>query len=247
MVVYVGRRKIEVKAPIDHEILEVFEEAKKESTLKNKEIKEMDKKLRKNIESVYKESLKLYEEEGIEALREAGWLTLQEAYDYLRENGINVSFRAFGGSIERGRIPSKKIRNKRYVNVSYLKWLVDIYRNYYPVKMAYEEIKRFDPDISYRAFIGRIEKGSIPSIKLGGRRLIPAKIVQMLVKLAKDYYTIKQAYEKLKKAGIKMKRNSFERRVDRGRIPSLKVGGKRYIPKEAIDKLIDIELERRKK
>ncbi len=188
-----------------------------------------------------------YFADALEALKENGWLNLQEAYDYLRDHGINISFRAFGGSIERGRIPSKKIRNKRYVNLSYLKWLVDIYSNFYPVKRAFEEIKKYDPDISYRAFIGRVEKGSVPSVKLGGRRLIPAKVVEALVRLAKGYYTIKQAYEKLRKAGINITRNSFERRVDRGRVPSIKVGGKRYIPKEAVEKLIQIELERRKK
>jgi len=42
--------------------------------------------------------------------------------------------------------------------------------------------------------------------------------------------------------GIKIKRNAFERRLDRNRIPHEKIGGRRVIAKEVLEELISKEL-----
>ena len=42
--------------------------------------------------------------------------------------------------------------------------------------------------------------------------------------------------------GIKIKRNAFERRLDRNRIPHEKIGGRRVIAKEVLDELVSKEL-----
>ncbi len=49
-----------------------------------------------------------------EALQKAGLYTIQDAYEFLRSKGLDISFRAFGGRIERRSIPSVKLGKKRY-------------------------------------------------------------------------------------------------------------------------------------
>ena len=49
-----------------------------------------------------------------------------------------------------------------------------------------------------------------------------------------------------KTSGIKIKRNAFERRLDRGRIPHVKIGGRRFIPEDVMRELTDKEAALRK-
>ena len=62
---------------------------------------------------------------------------------------------------------------------------------------AFDEVKRSGIGISFRAFGGRIERKSIRSEKIGSKRVIPRQVVQDWIALHKDYYTVRQAYEKL--------------------------------------------------
>ncbi|MDD5337554.1 MAG: hypothetical protein PHS02_03670, partial [Candidatus ainarchaeum sp.] len=57
--------------------------------------------------------------------------------------------------------------------------------------------------------------------------------------VAQSYYTVTQAIHRLSKAGIGITRNAFERRLDRNRIPHTKIAGRRFIPMEVVDELID--------
>jgi hypothetical protein len=196
-----------------------------------------------SLSDVYSLAQELYQQQKVdeEILEEKGLLSLQDAYDYLREKGYHISFRAFGGRVERGNIPSIKIGKKRYIPIEALEHLLELQNKFYSIKEAYEKYREYDPSLSFRAFIGRVEKGAIPSIKVGGRRLIPKEVGDAFVVLAKDYYTVSQALAELSKHGIKIRRNAFERRLDRGRIPFVKVGGKRYIPSSVLQQLIEQE------
>jgi len=75
-------------------------------------------------------------------------------------------------------------------------------------------------------------------MKIGTMRLIPKDVVNSMVHVAQNYYTVSQAVKKLWESNISIKRNAFERRLDRDRIPSIKIGGRRVIAKEVIEELI---------
>ncbi len=200
-----------------------------------------------NVSKIAKMAEQIYRESGDEeALLDSGLFDLQSAYDYLRENGVRVSFRALGGRIERGKIPSVKIGRKRYILKDVLDNLIAVKNNFYTVREAYNVYKKHDSKTNYRAFVGRIEKGSIPSVKIDGRRFIPKKAVETYTHLKQTYYTISEAMDEFRKHGIHINRNAFERRLDRGRIPHYKVKGRRYIPKDVFEQVLNIELRRRK-
>jgi hypothetical protein len=114
------------------------------------------------------------------------------------------------------------------------------------VKEAFEEYRKSNPRINFRAFIGRIEKGSIPSVKFGTRRLVPKDAVEALTHISTNYFSVSQAIKELHKTGIKIKRNAFERRLDRGRIPHVKIGGRRFIHEDVMRELMDKESALRK-
>ena len=114
------------------------------------------------------------------------------------------------------------------------------------VREAYQEYKKANPKINFRAFIGRIEKGSVPSVKFGTRRLIPKNAVEALTHISENYFSVSQAVKQLHKKGIRIKRNAFERRLDRGRIPHVKVGGRRFVHDDVLTELIDKELNLRR-
>lgn len=164
------------------------------------------------------------------------------AYDYLKDNGVYISFRAFGGRIERGTIPFVKVGRKRFIPKSVLDDISNTKVAFYTVKEAFEEYGKTNSKINLRAFIGRIEKGSIPSVKQGTRRLIPRDAIEALTHISSSYYSVSEAIRELHKSGIKIKRNAFERRLDRGRIPHEKVGGRRFIHEDVLRELVDKEV-----
>ncbi len=196
--------------------------------------------LTRTIEQVYRKAEQLYKEKEV-AIEQNRLFSLREAYEYLRSKGIHISFRAFGGRIERGTIPFVKLGRKRYIPQAVLDNLVENERQFYTVKQAFEEYRKHDKNINLRAFIGRVEKGSIPSVKLGTRRLIPREAIEALTHVSDNYYTVSQAINELTKRGIKIKRNAFERRLDRGRIPHVKIGGRRFIHEDVLREIIERE------
>ncbi len=202
-----------------------------------------EKSLSSSVASVFRVAQDLYKqkagEEELEGKHEL--YSVRGAYDYLREKGVHISFRAFGGRIERGTISFVKVGRKRYIPKAVLDDIVDTKGEFYTVKEAYEEYKKANRQINFRAFIGRIEKGSIPSVKFGTRRLIPRDAVESLTHISNNYFSVSQAIKELHKGGIKIKRNAFERRLDRGRIPHEKVGGRRFIHEDVLRELVDKE------
>jgi hypothetical protein len=171
---------------------------------------------------------------------------VRSAYDYLKNSGVFISFRAFGGRIERGTIPFVKVGRKRYIPKSVLDDITSTKSEFYTVKEAFEEYKKANQRINFRAFIGRIEKGSIPSVKFGTRRLVPKDAVEALTHISNNYFSVSQAIKELHKNSIKLKRNAFERRLDRGRIPHVKVGGRRFIHEDVMRELTEKEFLLRK-
>ncbi|MEM3499296.1 MAG: hypothetical protein QXI17_01365, partial [Candidatus Bilamarchaeaceae archaeon] len=71
--------------------------------------------------------------------------------------------------------------------------------------------------------------------------------IEALTHVSKNYYSVSQALRELHENGINIKRNAFERRLDRGRIPHYKVGGRRFIHEKVVKELIAKELALRKK
>jgi len=204
----------------------------------------VEKGLSSSVASVFKVAQNLYRQKASEEELEGkhSLYSVRSAYDYLKDSGVYISFRAFGGRIERGTVPFVKVGRKRFIPKSILDDVVNTKNEFFTVKEAYQDYKKANPDINFRAFIGRIEKGSVPSVKFGTRRLVPREAVEALTHISSNYRSVSQAVRELHKSGIKLKRNAFERRLDRGRIPHEKVGGRRFIHEDVLRELIDKEL-----
>lgn len=202
-----------------------------------------------SLANVFNEAQKLYQKKELDddILEKKGMYTIKNAYELLRENGFEVSFRAFGGRVERGTVTSVKIGKKRYIPIDIINVMINLKNEFYSVKDAFETYKKYNPKINYRAFIGRVEKKSVPSVKIRTKRLIPKNAIDALTHVAENYYTVSQAIQQLHKSGIGIKRNAFERRLDRRRIPHSKIAGRRYIPIDVLNELVDKELALKEK
>lgn len=209
---------------------------------------ELETQLSASIESVMEaaKSMSAKRKLSDDALRKAGLYSIQDAYEFLRSKGLDISFRAFGGRIERRSVPSVKIGKKRYLPMQSLEDMLSISDSYYTVRKAYEAYSKFNRNINYRAFIGRVEKNSIPSVKIGTKRLIPKDAIGSLSHVAKKYYSVSEALRELHKRNVNIKRNAFERRLDRNRVPHVKISGRRFIPRDVVSELIEKELALRK-
>ncbi|MEK6979249.1 MAG: hypothetical protein AABW86_03435 [Candidatus Micrarchaeota archaeon] len=217
------------------------DEIKKEQTAHEQSISS-------SVANVFKAAQGLYKQKTSEDdLEKRDLFSVQSAYEYLKGNGVYISFRAFGGRIERGTVPFVKVGRKRFIPKAVLDNVVGMKEDFYSVREAFSEYKKSNPVINYRAFIGRVEKGSVPSVKLGTKRLIPKDAVEALTHISDNYYSVSEAIKELHKKGIKIKRNAFERRLDRGRIPHEKVGGRRFIPDDVLDELVSKEIALRSK
>jgi len=214
------------------------------SKLKQKR-KEIEQELIANVEKMVQEAQNLYKQDKLDRqrLRSMGFLSIDEAYEEVKKAGIPISFRAFGGRIERKSIRSEKIGKKRVIAKPILNDWISLHSNFYSVKKAFEIIKEHEKDLNLRAFIGRIEKKSIPSIKINTQRWIPKDVVESLTQISKNYMDVSAAIKYLQENGVFIKRNAFERRLDRNRIPHVKVGGRRMIAKETLQELVKKELE----
>ncbi len=199
--------------------------------------------LHESIAGVVKQAQSLYAQDKVdrEKLSGMGLLSIEEAFDEVKRSGIPISFRAFGGRIERRSIRSEKIGSKRVIPRQVIGDWISLHRDHYTVRQAFEKLSQHE-DINMRAFIGRIEKVSIPSIKIGPTRWVPKDAIEGLTHIAKNYYDVSAAMKRLHEKGIKINRNAFERRLDRSRIPHEKIGGRRVIAKEVMEELIQKEL-----
>ncbi len=246
----VRKKGVRIEQKIVDPVVEKLKKLDREEYVKERE--NMESSLSKTINTVFTQAQILSGEryfENQDDLKELGLYTLQEAYDIIRKNGIKLSFRAFGGRIERGSIESLKIGNRRYIAEPVLRDFVYVNKNYMTVREAYETLKKYDPRTNHRAFVGRIEKGIIPSVKIGTQRGIPKDVVEAYAYVFKNYYTLtdlaRELNKELKKRGVKtIRRNALERRLDRNRIPYEKIGGKRYIPKTILKDLVAKEVQR---
>lgn len=239
-------KKIIIETEISDDFVDKFRSIDLDEIKRDRERTERG--LSTSVASVFKVAQNLYRqkasEEELEGKHEL--FSVRSAYDYLKGNGVFISFRAFGGRIERGTIPFVKVGRKRYIPKSVLDDITNTKGEFYTVKEAFEEYKKSNPKINFRAFIGRIEKGSIPSVKFGTRRLVPKDAVEALTHISSNYFSVSQAIKELHKSGIRIKRNAFERRLDRGRIPHVKIGGRRFIHEDVLHELTDKEVALRK-
>lgn len=220
------------------------------SRLKTAKLSEMkskraqtEKALHESISDIVGHAKDLYSQDKLEKerLRGMGLFTLEEAYEELKRGGVPLSFRAFGGRVERRSVHSEKIGNKRLIPKPVIQDWVALANEFYTVKQAFNELKKYEK-LNLRAFIGRIEKNSIPSLKIGTQRWVPKSTIEGLVHVCKNYYEVGDAVQQMTSKGIKIKRNAFERRLDRNRIPHEKIGGRRVIAKEVLDELVSKEL-----
>jgi len=179
-------------------------------------------------------------------LRGLGLLSIDDAYHEVKKNDIDISFRAFGGRIERKSIYSVKIGRKRYIPLPTLRDWVGLHDNYYTVRQAFDKLNKHE-EVNLRAFIGRIEKKSIPSIKIGTQRWVPKETIDGLSEVFQNYYDVAGAMKELSTSKVSIKRNAFERRLDRGRIPHEKIGGRRFISKDVLSRVIEEEKDKIKR
>ncbi|MBU0532949.1 hypothetical protein KKB44_05650 [Candidatus Micrarchaeota archaeon] len=239
-------KKIIIETEIDDDLVDRFRSIDIEDIKRRRD--KTEKGLSSSVANVFKVAQNLYRQKASEDELEGkhDLYSVRSAYEYLKGNGVYISFRAFGGRIERGTIPFVKVGRKRYIPRSVLEDITKTKGDFFTVKEAYEEYKKANPRINFRAFIGRIEKGSIPSVKFGTRRLVPRDAVDAMTHISSNYYSVSQAIKELHKEGIRIKRNAFERRLDRGRIPHVKIGGRRFIHDEVLKELVGKELNLKK-
>ena len=234
-------KRIVIETEINDDIVDKYKSLDLNELKKESEAREQT--LSSSVANIFNAAESLYRDKASEDdIEKRGLLSVQGAYEFLKNNGVYISFRAFGGRIERGSVPYVKIGRKRFIPESVLKGMVDTKSEFFTVREAFSEYKKYNKGINYRAFIGRVEKGSVPSIKLGTRRLIPHDAVDALTHISDKYYSVSEAIKELHTSGIKIKRNAFERRLDRGRVPHVKVGGRRFIPDDVLGELIDKEV-----
>jgi hypothetical protein len=239
-------KKIIIETEVEDEFVDRFKAIDIDEIRKERDLTERG--LSSSIAGIFKVAQNLYRQKASEDELEGKHelFSVRSAYDYLKDNGVYISFRAFGGRIERGTVPFVKVGRKRYIPKSVLDDITSTKQEFYTVKEAFEEYRKANDTINFRAFIGRIEKGSVPSVKFGTRRLVPKDAVEALTHISSDYFSVSQAIKELHKNGIKIKRNAFERRLDRGRVPHVKVGGRRFIHEDVLGELVDKEVSFRK-
>jgi len=213
------------------------------SELKSKR-KRTESELFSNVSQIVKSAQMLYEQDKLDKsrLRSLGLLTVDEAYDEVKRGGVGISARAFGGRIERRSIHSEKIGKKRLIPKPVIHDWISLHKDFYSVKDAFEILRQHENELNLRVFIGRVEKNTIPSVKINTQRWIPKDVVDSMVHISKNYYDVSQAINMLQSKGLKIRRNAFERRLDRNRIPHEKIGGRRVIAKDVVEELALKEL-----
>lgn len=236
-----GKRIVIERNEKDHIVQKI--KSYKVSELKAKR-KKTEGELNSNIGGLVRNANMLYQQDKLDKskIHSMGLLSVDEAYDEVRRAGLGISARAFGGRVERRSIHSEKIGKKRLIPRPVISDWISLHRDFYSVKQAFEILQQHEEDLNLRAFIGRVEKGSIPSIKINTQRWIPRDIIDSMTHVAKNYYDVSQAIGFLQAKGLKIRRNAFERRLDRNRIPHEKIGGRRVIARDVVEELAAKEI-----
>jgi hypothetical protein len=98
-------KKIVIETAIEDEFIDKYRSIDLDSMKKKRNT--VEKGLSSSVAGVFKVAQNLYKqklgEEELEAKHEL--FSVRSAYDYLKGNGVYISFRAFGGRIERGTVP----------------------------------------------------------------------------------------------------------------------------------------------
>lgn len=240
-------RRIVINRKIEDEKVDAFRSMDMDGI--KKERQKVENQLSSSIEAVIGAAKEMSSRKklGDDALKKGGLYSIQDAYELLRSKSMEISFRAFGGRIERKSIPSVKVGKKRYIPINALDDIMNVNTRFYTVRRGYELYKKYNKAINYRAFIGRVEKSSVPSVKIGTKRLIPCEAIDSLSHVARKYYSVSEALRELHRSNVEIKRNAFERRLDRNRIPHVKISGRRFIPRDVVAELIEKELAYRSK
>ena len=152
-------KKIIIETQVDDEFVDRFRSIDIDEIRKERDMTERG--LSSSIAGIFKVAQNLYRQKASEDELEGKHelFSVRSAYDYLKDNSVYISFRAFGGRIERGTIPFVKVGRKRYIPKSVLDDITNTKSEFYTVKEAFEEYKKANENINFRAFIGRIEKG----------------------------------------------------------------------------------------
>ncbi len=172
-------------------------------------------------------------------------LNIRQAYEYLKMNGVNWDYDIFKGRIDRQSIPSVLGEDGiRYIQKSTLDEIIDFENQVMSLESAYNAIKKVNPKLTLRAFIGRIEKEKLPVIIKYRKRYIPKEVVEGLIYLYTNYVDVNEAVKIYRENNINITKNTLERRLDRGLIPFIKYGKLRMIPKDILLKSIEEEKNR---
>lgn len=190
-----------------------------------------------NLIEEYEQERKFYQDYSREEM-----YNLNEAYEYLRSNGVDWDYNIFKGRVDRGSIPIViGDDGNRYVLKSVLDNIVDFENSVYSLHEAYDRIRQVNPRLTLRAFIGRIEKEKLPVVIAYRKRFLPKQLVEDLVYIYSNYVEVSQALTIYRQNGFNISRNTLERRLDRGILPFIKLGKKRLIPKDILMKSIQDE------
>ncbi|MDE1798621.1 MAG: hypothetical protein KGH63_04415 [Candidatus Micrarchaeota archaeon] len=63
-------------------------------------------------------------------------------------------------------------------------------RDYYSLKEAFEELRAHEKGMEWRAFAGRVERGSIPSAKSDGQLWVPKETIASMIEWRRGYCTL---------------------------------------------------------
>lgn len=104
-------------------------------------------------------------------------LSLEEAYNRIKQTNPLLSLRAFIGRIEKNKIPVIVKYRKRYIPKEVVDSLVYIYSNYVEVSTALAIYRENGINISRNTLERRLDRGLLPYITYGKKRLIPKDIL----------------------------------------------------------------------
>jgi len=131
-------KRINIEMEIEDEYLDKFRNINTDVIKKSRN--KVEESLSNSVRNVFDSARKLYKEKANEdEIQKSNLYSVQDAYDYLKGKGVYISFRAFGGRIERGNIPFVKIGRKRYLPQQVLDDMLSLNSSFYTVKEAFEE------------------------------------------------------------------------------------------------------------
>src|SRR3989338_561836 len=144
-------KKIIIEKEIEDDVVDSYKSMNLNEIKKDRE--HVESSLSSTVAGVFKISQQLYKEKKSEDDLESrhSLYSVRSAYDYLRSGGVDLSFRAFGGRIERGTVSYVKVGRKRFIPKAVLDDIVNTKDNFYTVREAYGEYKKANTKINFRA------------------------------------------------------------------------------------------------